>query len=133
MGWPGLSVADDEMRIDPEVLEEAAGLLQLELDSLTGQAPGSLGHLSGNATVQPGAFGSWTTGQEMEHGYQAAYLSVAGQNGYYQSLIEQLGKAIGLLQATAAEQRGTDESAQQTFNTQNEALVATPDDTVAVA
>lgn len=126
-------MADDEMKIDPEVLEDAAGLLEMELNVLTGEAPGSLRDLSTRGTVQQGAFGGWTTGQEMYHGYHAAYTSMVGENGYYPSLVEQLRKTIGLLRATAAEQRGTDESTQTTFNAQTESLAARPDNTVTVA
>lgn len=130
MGWPGLSVADDGMKIDPDVLEDAAALLQMELDGLTGQAPGSVDDLSARGNVPQGAFGDWTTGREMYNGYVTAHGNTVE---YYGRLIGQLERAIGLLRTTAAEQRGTDESAQQTFNAQNEALAATPDSTVTVA
>lgn len=117
-------MADENMRIDPDVLIDAAEILDRELRSLSSDGMGTPTNLRTEAQLPPGAnwFGRWDTAQEMETGYRTAWDRLLF---YYDEMIGQLTRASALLRTTAAEQQATDEAGQTAFNTQAAAMDGT--------
>lgn len=134
MSWPGLTVTEDDMKIDPQALLDAADMLETELRVLAGQTMGTPADLEATATPAPGAgwFGTWQTARDMETGYLTAHQNLLF---FYNELVLQLENAIGVLRATAAEQGATDEAGQTVFRNEEAGLTTTPpaDNSVAVA
>lgn len=112
MSWPGLTVTEDDMKIDPDALEDAADRLQSELDTLISDTLGTPTNLCTQAVLPPGAFGGWQTARQMEDGYVQAVDSLLT---CYDMTVQQLAAAIRELRTAATEARGEDEASGAAF------------------
>lgn len=118
--WPGLSVPDDGVDIDPDVLDEIAGELEEEAGTLrSASTPGSVNKLSQSGQLPPGSFGNWTTGADMQAGYNDAHVWIVH---YYEEMVSALEQAAALLRATATQHRHGDDLSGSGFQAQWGAL-----------